>query len=92
MTEEQFRAQLVSQGFTDIEVLEREANLSNDDHTHDFTASALILDGEISVTTAEGTTTCGVGDTFMLDGGVVHHETYGPQGARFLLGRRAINQ
>lgn len=88
MTEAEFRQQLKANGFPEPEILEREGNLTNDDHSHDFTACALILEGEISVITAEGTTTCRTGDTFTLTRGVVHHESYGPQGAKFLLARQ----
>ena len=88
MTESDFRQQLKAGGYAEPEVIEREAHLSNDDHTHPFTASALILDGEITVVTASGTTICRRGDTFTLDSGVIHHEQYGPNGCRFLLGRR----
>ncbi len=88
MNEAQFRQQLRQQGYDEPEVLERPANLSNDEHCHDFSASALILAGEISVITASGTTTCRAGDTFTLDSGIPHRERYGAEGARFLLGRR----
>lgn len=89
MNEQAFRHQLEQDGYDEPVELVREANLENDDHTHDFSASALILDGEVNVITAEGTITCRAGDTFALAGGTVHHERYGPQGARFLLGKRS---
>jgi len=79
---------LTSKGFPEPSVIEREANLVTTDHVHDYTACALILDGEISVVTADGTTTCRSGDTFSLDSGIPHHEEYGPQGARLLFSRR----
>jgi quercetin dioxygenase-like cupin family protein len=88
MNEIEFRTQLKQQGFDEPEVLQREANLTNAEHTHDFTASALVLDGEVSVISASGTTTCHAGDTFTLASGTPHHEQYGSQGARFLVARR----
>ena len=88
MNETTFRVMLTSKGFPEPSIIEREANLVTTDHVHDYTACALILDGEISVVTADGTTTCRSGDTFSLDSGITHHEEYGPQGARLLFSRR----
>ena len=56
MNETTFRVMLTSKGFPEPSVIEREANLVTTDHVHDYTACALILDGEISVVTAERTT------------------------------------
>lgn len=88
MTEAAFRATLAEQGFDAPVEAEREANFVTTEHTHEFTASALILAGRIAVVTANGTFTCGPGDTFTLASGVPHHEEYGPEGARFLIGKR----
>lgn len=88
MNETTFRVMLTSKGFPEPSIIEREANLVTSDHVHDYTACALILDGEISVVTAERTTTCGPGDTFSLDSGITHHEEYGPSGARLLFSKR----
>ena len=88
MNEATFRVMLASTGFPDPTVIEREANLVTADHVHHYTACALILDGQISVVTADRTTTCGPGDIFSLDGGITHHEEYGPAGARLLFSKR----
>ncbi len=88
MNETTFRVMLASKGFPAPAVIEREANLVTSDHSHEYSACALILDGEISVVTGQGTTTCHAGDTFSLDSGITHHEEYGAQGARILFSRR----
>ena len=88
MNEAAFRDQAKIEGYDEPEIVEKEANITNQEHTHDFAASALILAGQVSVVTAAGTTTCCVGDTFSLDGGIPHREEYGPEGARFLVARR----
>ena len=88
MNEVTFRVMLASKGFPEPAVIEREAKLVTTDHVHDYSACALILDGEISVVTADRTTTCHAGDTFSLDSGITHHEEYGPAGARILFSRR----
>ena len=88
MNEAQFKQDLEANGYGAAEVIEREAGYNNDMHTHDFGASVFILEGEITVTTEENSTTCRAGDTFALDAEVLHRETIGDQGVRLLLGRR----
>ncbi len=88
MTEQQFRDQLASEGITTVVVVEREPNGSLDTHSHPFEARALILDGEITIVTDTGTQHCRAGDTFRLAANVPHTENYGPQGVRYLAGRK----
>lgn len=88
ITEAEFRKTLAEQGFDAPVEAVRDANFATTEHTHEFTASALILAGRITVVAATGTTTCGPGETFTLASGVPHHEEYGPEGARFLIGKR----
>ncbi len=57
-------------------------------HTHPFDAYAMVLAGEMTVTWDGGSVTCKVGDTFKLEAGREHSETYGPEGTTFLVGRR----
>ncbi len=88
MNEVTFRVMVASQGFPEPTIAERDANLVTTDHSHEFSVSALVLAGEISVVTATGTTTCRSGETFTLASGTVHHEEYGAQGARVLSSKR----
>ncbi|MFT4585255.1 MAG: quercetin dioxygenase-like cupin family protein [Gammaproteobacteria bacterium] len=86
--EQEFRKFLEAKDYPEPEVLEREANFSNDQHTHEFSAAALVLSGEVNVITDAGTTTCRSGDMFTLDSGVPHYERYGPDGAYYLVSRK----
>ena len=88
MDEATFRGQAKSQGYGDPELIDRPGNFCNEEHTHDFSATALVIAGEVSVVTSSATTTCRAGDTFSLACGIPHHEQYGPEGARFLVARR----
>ena len=83
-----FREHLRLKGYAEPELIERSPDTHNPEHTHEFSVSALILAGELSVTTASGTTTCRAGDLFELEGGIPHSEQYGPAGAQVLVGRR----
>lgn len=88
MDQNAFTKHLAARGYNEAEVLEREANFSNEDHVHEFSVAALVVDGELTVTTADGVTTCRAGDLFELDVGIPHRETYGDSGAKVLVGRR----
>lgn len=88
MQEAEYRARLAQGGYAEAQRIEWAANTVNDTHTHDFGAFLLVLDGEITVATADRTTTCRAGDTFALDAGIPHSETVGPAGVTFLSGRR----
>lgn len=88
MDDNTFRELLRQRGYAEPELIERNPNTHNAEHTHEFAVSALILEGELEVTTAYGTTTCRAGDHFELEGGIPHSEQYGPAGARVLVGRR----
>ena len=89
MTENDFREHLRLGGYPAPELIERVPDTHNPEHAHDFDVAALIVEGELRVTTADGTTTCRAGDLFELASGIVHSELYGPSGAKVLVGRRA---
>jgi len=89
MNEASFRARLAERGYDAPELIERAPGVYNPEHSHDFDVAALVLDGELLVTTAAGeATTCRAGDLFELAGGITHSERYGDSGARVLVGRR----
>jgi quercetin dioxygenase-like cupin family protein len=58
------------------------------EHAHDFDACALITEGEITLVVDGVSTRYGVGDIFRLPAGTPHLESAGPQGVRYLSGRR----
>ena len=89
MTESDFREHLRKMDYPAPEPLDRAPHTHHPEHAHDFDVAALIVEGELSVTTARGTVTCRAGDLFELAGGIVHSELYGPAGAKVLVGRRA---
>ncbi|MEQ9640911.1 MAG: cupin domain-containing protein [Alphaproteobacteria bacterium] len=88
MDQQAFKAAREAEGYTEFAVREWAAGTVNDDHTHDFSASALVLDGELTIECADGTTTCRAGDTFALDAGIPHKETVGGAGVKFLVARK----
>ncbi len=88
MDERSFKEKLARDGFGEAVLREWEAGTVNESHTHDFAASALVISGEITVTTDGGATTCKAGDSFALAAGIPHTETVGDDGVRFLVGRK----
>jgi quercetin dioxygenase-like cupin family protein len=87
-TSEQFSAQLRAEGFNDLVVVEREANSALDPHRHPFESKALILAGELALNIAGRETIYRTGEIFHLDHHQLHAERYGPDGVRYLVGRR----
>lgn len=83
-----FEAKLKAEGYGEIVERVFDAGKTTPEHTHPFDAHALILEGEITVTWASGSTTCKPGETFSLNAGIPHFEIYGPQGTKALVGRR----
>ena len=88
MTADEFSEELRKEGFDNFVLVEREANGTLDHHSHPFEAKALILEGEIRIVVGGRENTYRTGDVFHLAHSVDHVETYGPQGVRYLVGRR----
>lgn len=86
MNAEEFRQQLQGQGYEFVTVARESGAL--DQHQHDFEARALILRGEITISTEAGTQVYRPGDIFHLQAGQPHRESYGPQGVEYLAARR----
>lgn len=85
---QQFDDNARSEGFDDV--LERiwAADTVVDTHSHPFSVSARVVEGELWLTVGTQTRHLQAGDTFLLDADVPHAERYGAQGARFWVARR----
>jgi quercetin dioxygenase-like cupin family protein len=57
-------------------------------HAHDHDESLWVVDGEITFGVGARAYRLGSGDRLMLPGGTVHTAHVGPEGARYLIGRR----
>ncbi len=88
MDEAQFRQQLQEQGYSDAQSLEFEPNLAKDMHTHDFSAFALVLSGEFTLVTEDGSVTHQPGEACKLAAGTLHSEQTGASGATILIGKK----
>ena len=86
--EAKFEAQLKAEGFPEIRRNEYKPNQHNPEHSHPFDVHAMVLDGEITLTVDGKPTRYGVGDEFSMAAGCRHIEDIGPNGVRYLVGRR----
>jgi quercetin dioxygenase-like cupin family protein len=88
MNRAEFETELHEQGYPEIADRRMEANATNPEHTHEFDARLLFLEGEMTITCEGEERTYRAGDTFSMTAGCRHTEQCGPQGIRYLAGRR----
>ena len=88
MDEIAFREKMKQDGYGEVFLREFDPDYAEDTHTHEFGASVLVLDGEISLTLADRVVTCKAGDIFALDANIPHAEQVGGAGVRFLAARK----
>lgn len=88
MHQDDFLTLLAEQGFGTTVIVERKPFDTLDDHAHPFEAKALVLQGELTISTSTSTQTYRAGDLFHLQRNQPHSEIFGPQGVRYLVGRR----
>jgi quercetin dioxygenase-like cupin family protein len=88
MKRDEFEAALLREGFAADEG-SMEPNARRPAHAHDYDVRALVLSGEIALGCGEALPhTYRVGDVFSMDAGLAHSESVGPEGVRYLVGRR----
>lgn len=88
MEQDNFVNQLNREGFEEIVTVVREPHGGMGLHCHDFEAKALIIHGELRLLIDEIEHTYRVGDVFHLKAGLRHAESYGPEGVKYLVGRK----
>ena len=87
MDKETFEAELKREGY---EVLTNTTPgpKANPEHTHPFDVKAMVLEGAITLGSNNTSRTFTAGDIFTMARGCPHTESYGPEGAVILSGRR----
>ncbi|HEX6078285.1 MAG TPA: cupin [Methylomirabilota bacterium] len=84
-----FEAGLTRDGYQRIETKDLPRGYRADSHAHDWSVRALVLAGEITLTWSGTSRTYAAGEEFTMDAGCAHTEAVGPDGVRYLVGRRA---
>ena len=60
----------------------------NPEHSHPFDVRAMVVQGAMTLTRGGDARTYRAGETFSMPRGCLHFESYGPEGAVVLLGRK----
>ena len=84
---EDFKEEKLQQGYRDV--LERRwgPHSETELHHHDFTADALVIEGEFWLTVEGKTRHLSLGEAFHVPAGFMHKEKYGPEGCVFWVAR-----
>ncbi len=84
---EAFRAALAADGY---EALERSLppGPASEAHTHPFHARLLVLEGAFTIAVEGKPVTYGPGGTCAVPAGTLHTEAPGPEGVRYIAGRK----
>ena len=82
-----FEAELKRDGYEILTSTTQGAKV-NPEHSHPFDIRAMVLQGALTMTCEGKVQTYRAGETFSMPRGRRHSESYGPQGAITLLGRK----
>lgn len=88
MTESEFEVALRRDGY-EPRRSEMAASQFNQEHAHGFDARVMVLEGEITITRGGESRTFRPGESCEVPAGERHTEQAGPEGVRYLAGRRA---
>jgi quercetin dioxygenase-like cupin family protein len=88
MNRVEFETALREEGYQEVADRRMEPNKTNIEHSHEFDARLFVLEGEITITCEGEERTYHAGDTFAMSAGCLHTELCGPEGLRYLAGRR----
>lgn len=83
-----FETALRHAGYQDVERKQTQPDFATQPHSHPFDVRALVLEGEMTLTSQGESRTYRVGEVFEMAAGCEHSERYGPAGAKTLVGRR----
>ncbi len=88
MDPQQFRQQLIAEGFDEVLDKTLPARQQSGAHNHTFAVKALVTDGEVALGVGGVVTTYRVGDVFTMPAGCEHTERYGDAGVSYVVGRK----
>jgi quercetin dioxygenase-like cupin family protein len=87
MNRVEFESELQAQGYREIVDRRMQANETNPEHSHEFDARLLVLEGEMTILSEGKERTYRTGETFVMAAGCRHTERSGAEGVRYLAGR-----
>jgi quercetin dioxygenase-like cupin family protein len=83
-----FETELQGDGYAEVVDRRMEPEAFNPEHSHEFDARLLVIEGAMTIAVEGGERTYRAGDTFTMQAGCRHSERSGPEGVRYLAGRR----
>ena len=88
MDRTQFEADAQHQGYQEMIDRRMGADEINPEHSHEFDARLLVLEGEITITCGGQERLYRAGDVYAITSGRLHTERSGNEGVRYLAARR----
>lgn len=85
---EAYRSAALAEGFDEVQERQWPANAELDEHTHDFSLKARVIQGDMWLTVDGETRHLRPGDEFSLARNHPHAERYGPAGAAYWVARK----
>ncbi len=88
MDRQVFEAELKREGYDEILAGNTPGPKHNAEHSHPYDVKAMVIDGAITLAWEGKTQTFRPGEVFTMARGCPHTETFGPEGAATLVGRK----
>lgn len=88
MTEDEFRSELAARGYGEPRSYSFEPDADGELHSHDFSAMAMVTEGEFHLGLEDETRVMAVGDWCEVSAGTRHSEKAGALGATLLVGSK----
>lgn len=88
MNEQEERAKLEVEGFSQIMVLQDGPNFEYATHTHEKAGVHIILEGEMVLTDQSGNVVVKAGERIDIPAGTVHSAKMGASGCKYLVGEK----
>jgi len=84
---EDFKTEKLEQGYKEVFERRWSNNFENKFHCHEFTADAIVIEGDLWLTIEGKSKHLHPGDSFLVPAYVEHNEKYGPEGCVFWVAR-----
>ena len=88
MDRQAFETELKRDGYDEILTGTTQGPKHNAEHSHPYDVKAMVIDGAITLAWEGQTQTFRPGEIFIMARGCPHTETFGPEGAVTLVGRK----